>query len=1840
MSVDTSSSPTEPEPAPVRKSYAWHPSSDRGGLFSSRRFRRGLATLLLFALLALLTWLIVEPFLKPQVHLYFLSGGDYHALQAPPVMFVSEDYAALKGLDKVLSPHDGKTGPRILSNLRNPTAMESLAEKLAADDSTSSQVLIVDLSAHGVAVDGSGYLLTRNFDPTNPALGRYELRQVLTQLATLRAKTKLLLLDACRVASDPRWGMIADEFPRLLQEAVHETGDPTLWVLTANSLNEISQVSPSLERSVFGYYSSRGLQGAADLDGDRLVEIGEFYRYVSANVVQWTLETSGGLATQAPVLLWGGEESGSRMPSPTLLASAGLHDSDDEITSSIAVAQKKSRTAPLRRAQETRLGSHVTRRAESRLEARIDAAAGGVISQVNEAKGQLEEFGLMPGRKEESDEPATAGSGNKKPGEAAPANGKAAESATDEASKPASGTSAPGTKAEAAEAKNKGSAADGEPAKPAGGSTNPGTISIASATVPQLLERGWRLRDELEDAHDSHPSPSSVAPQIWRQFLVWLVDQESLFLAGKIGDEEEIATALRSELDALVKLPNPPAFDDRNKLPQFAARIAKAYWIDPNEVSDPRSLALALALHHGANSVSPELRATSVALDNFCFGGERIAFEKWAAALPADYDRFSEVRLARQMARLTHVDWSVVQLALETRTLGERLSADRLTLPWIFQRIETGDRLRIAGERKLLDRIGRQRQEQAVRLLRQALYVYREAQTDRDVVHNAAHVAHDLLARIPYYLTWHDQAGPEGNGIAPKSVELLQLFELLENLLHLLESRRSADLVTLKKTATEIEALRTHIELGLGDYLIEELTTLPAAPGDYLRIVGLLATPLPNAGARLQLLAGLTVVEGDLASRIRPAKIPRTPQLPRTMTGRDWKFLAEQVEFQSRLIHLADPQGSGQGVLAMQVRQAEEKLAEVTAARLADRSDGAGDHELWLAYRNFGGSIEHFWRELPTLTEAAVAQDRDLQTPSSRARRLRGLHYAQRSLRLMNAVDVVSLEPIYPGNLILQAELYDLLLWQRERLLAAQSDAPPQDSVYLADSATSYLNQANAIPRQPKAVAEPSPQLLIDGPQRIDLTTRSEEEIRISVVLRGAQAAKTWIVLDYDPELVEVAAVGSGIYHEPQLRATTPEASGDKAVEYPYRPDLTTLPPTFELHPGIAESFRLRIRGLVPSPQAATVIVKAVAEKPPLPLDVPNSARSPFVRSTRALADCVYVRHEIDVALPVPETVELAVSGGPGTWSPTEDGAMLNVFPNQVTSYALSLFNRGSMDRTVDVELFAVGQARPNVLPAGALPAADAEAILGRYAPLVPLASLPKVLVHTGGSLVALPFPAPPPGAPKPKPGEKGAPAELPVNALVPKTSVQDGLLLVITDGDTHLKTIKRLSIAPQRPRRYIRPRVGYDVESEQVRIRLTPQDKSLLPPGGAKIHVDVVEPLPPGTESQLDGEIKSPQYEANLFVDVPSDDPRTLTLRINVDDFPRAFVYRVPIGVQSVDIPEELDLREIRILSPRPGKIYTAPIAAIPVEFEVDAPAHARQPLAGLVEIGVDADRDRDLQDENTIELSFDRQVTAVLDGLAPGGKVSIDATITDFTLDLPAPNTLGSKVDLLGRVSADGKSAYSQPTQVIIDGTPPAITRLELNPPGFVKLGDDLEVTAWATDNDLSGVARVEAMFDLTVTGKFEGGMPVPASQEDDGRWVAKLKTAPLVAGPAKVLVRATDRADNVSKIESARLRVVTPEEASTQTDVRNTITGSVVFGGQPVPDAKVTLEVAQGQEPFAPVVTQTAGTFVFSKVPPGNYRVSVVALIHNKNRRQTADVIVEPSPARVPAVRILLK
>ena len=103
-----------------------------------------------------------------------------------------------------------------------------------------------------------------------------------------------------------KWGCWSTNFRGCCRTRCGATGDRSLWALTSNGVAERSHVSPALERSVFGYFVAKGLKGAADANGDHVVDVNELYRYVRANVRRWVRTATAGHETQTPLLLWGG----------------------------------------------------------------------------------------------------------------------------------------------------------------------------------------------------------------------------------------------------------------------------------------------------------------------------------------------------------------------------------------------------------------------------------------------------------------------------------------------------------------------------------------------------------------------------------------------------------------------------------------------------------------------------------------------------------------------------------------------------------------------------------------------------------------------------------------------------------------------------------------------------------------------------------------------------------------------------------------------------------------------------------------------------------------------------------------------------------------------------------------------------------------------------------------------------------------------------------------------------------------------------------------------------------------------------------------------------------------------------------------------------------------------------------------------------------------------------------------------------------------------------------------------------------------------------------------------
>jgi hypothetical protein len=641
----------------------------------------------------------------------------------------------------------------------------------------------------------------------------------------------------------------------------------------------------------------------------------------------------------------------------------------------------------------------------------------------------------------------------------------------------------------------------------------------------------------------------------------------------------------------------------------------------------------------------------------------------------------------------------------------------------------------------------------------------------------------------------------------------------------------------------------------------------------------------------------------------------------------------------------------------------------------------------------------------------------------------------------------------------------------------------------------------------------------------------------------------------------------------------------------------------------------------------------------------------------------------VEVELPPPEDVQLTIAGPVSRWTPQPAGVELLPFANQTNSFAIRLENGKPVERKVDVELFPLNSLPMQGLPGEPLSAADAERLRREISIGDLLAEARGVALPEDGEPVSVLLEKPK-GPSPPTPGAGGAPAGAkanggdaagkagpPASDKPPPVPLLQGLLAVVSDAADQRQTFRHLAIAPQRPQRYIRPQVRYRAARERIEITITAQDPSLLPAGGARIQAEIVEPIPPDAERQLEAVLKSPATEAELFVEVPSAPGKFVTLRLSVDDYPRAIYYRVPCSGETSDVPEDLDVLAVRIAELPHGTIYKPPTASIPVRLAIDAPAAALSEPPLKVEVGIDRNRDRELRGDETLLVTNDRQVTAALVGLSKAGELLIETKVSDITIELPAGSLVSGRANVLAHALLGEKEAWSEPVEIVSDGQLPRISAVELRPSGTAIIGSDVLVSALADDLGLSGVAKLEVAFDIDRSGKFgPATKPVAGALADDGRWTAKLPTAGLASGASNVLIQATDRAGNVSAPARASIRLLTAEEAAADAQKNNAadITGVVNYGGQPQagiavrllaegappPPAKAKGKAkAAGPPPMVQATTDAQGRFTLAKIPPGKYVVSAEGVVRNKTRL-AEEPVAFTKPAEVQSLALELK
>jgi hypothetical protein len=472
---------------------------------------------------------------------------------------------------------------------------------------------------------------------------------------------------------------------------------------------------------------------------------------------------------------------------------------------------------------------------------------------------------------------------------------------------------------------------------------------------------------------------------------------------------------------------------------------------------------------------------------------------------------------------------------------------------------------------------------------------------------------------------------------------------------------------------------------------------------------------------------------------------------------------------------------------------------------------------------------------------------------------------------------------------------------------------------------------------------------------------------------------------------------------------------------------------------------------------------------------------------------------------------------------------------------------------------------------------------------------------------------------------------------------------MIIRNVDSGEVTIRRLEIAPQRPRRYLDAVASYDASTDRIQVDVTAANEAAIPPDGVRVKLRIVEGVSAQQEKRLEAELKPPGYSAQLYAFLQPTAPQMVTAVVDADDFPRAFIFNISRGSTDTGIRPADDVMGIRITSPAPGSVYRAPVDTVPATVEVDAPegSFGYAGSTSYVEVGVDADRDGELQGEQSEVRRSDRQIEVMAKALSPAGALTLDTRVGDFRFELPSTGLSEKTADLRGHVVSGRDDRRSEPVEVVFDGEGPQFN-VALVPGRKVEQGTDLKVHA-TTVHDLSGVQLVEAVFDSieqAASGEAAEAKPpwVAATQTDAVVWVATLKTDKLPLGRQTVLIRAKDKVGNTSELQREEVEIIPkspvrkPTAAQEPPQLPNTVTGSVMYYDERVPDARVVLESAAGAR-IAPVTSGASGGFTFERVPPGAYTLKSEKVINNRNRKAELQITVPPRPKPFPAVTLNL-
>lgn len=464
-----------------------------------------------------------------------------------------------------------------------------------------------------------------------------------------------------------------------------------------------------------------------------------------------------------------------------------------------------------------------------------------------------------------------------------------------------------------------------------------------------------------------------------------------------------------------------------------------------------------------------------------------------------------------------------------------------------------------------------------------------------------------------------------------------------------------------------------------------------------------------------------------------------------------------------------------------------------------------------------------------------------------------------------------------------------------------------------------------------------------------------------------------------------------------------------------------------------------------------------------------------------------------------------------------------------------------------------------------------------------------------------------------------------PVSSESVKTSATDtksggftGLLCVLGFPNEDTRTLRFVDFDIARPQEYLKPRVSFDSNINRLRIDFDinrKSDRMQLGPIDVRSRLIGVDPGSVTGKTELT--ISPDRITTNRLQFEFSDPmPQALRLEIDIDNFPRAFVYSVDSGETRLDIQPvsgqpniELDgLDDLLFLSMKQADELIAKIDLQASKEEID----------GSVVSVVQESIDNGLEPIGIAKMTDDRQTALDLTVLPTPGTVRVDSHVSDFQIRFPPDALYDRPTRIIASVVKDGLKKPIRSVPVFIDTQPPTIESFDLSPPTrMFSVGDTLELSIGVADKG-SGVASVDLVaIDLDLEKPPADSKWTPATGDADNQWKCSLITGEKAA-KMHLFVRATDAVGN--KVESRLTPITVITKGKSEVEQKLKLFGRVLHRGKPVENGTVTLvaetktdEKTKPKELRASI--KTSGSYLFEGVPKGKYIATVKLVINNK-------------------------